>query len=133
MTSLSKPFFALFDSSISTGTFSSSSSQYKTLTSAIRTYADAYIALAGKYTPSDGGLSEQYDKSTGAPLSAVDLTWSYASAITAFAARDNLNFASWGASGLTVPSTCSSYAGGNGQTVPVTFKVQATTSYGGEL
>lgn len=89
--------------------------------------------MVAKYTPSDGGLAEQFDKSTGAPLSAVDLTWSYASALTAFAARNGTIPASWGASGLTVPSTCSTggSGGGGGSTVAVTFNVQATTVLGG--
>jgi glucoamylase len=56
----------------------------------------------------------------------VDLTWSYASAITAFQARNGTVPASWGASGLTVPSECLT------NTVAVTFNVQATTVFGGE-
>ena len=83
-------------------------------------------------TPSNGGLSEQFDRNTGSPLSAVDLTWSYASALTAFAARDGQTFASWGAAGLALPSSCSSNSGGGGNTVQVTFNVQATTVWGGE-
>ena len=62
-------------------------------------------------------------------MSAVDLTWSYASAITAFQARNGTVSASWGASGLTVPSTCQT---GGGDTVAVTFNVLATTVFGGE-
>ncbi|KAI5118802.1 hypothetical protein M0805_005144 [Coniferiporia weirii] len=132
VTSLSQPFFALFDSSISPGTYASSSSTYVTLTAAIKAYADSYIALAAQYTPADGGLAEQYDKTDGTPLSAVDLTWSYASALTAFEARNGTNakFASWGAKGLSVPATCATEAGGNGQTVKVTFNVDAETTSG---
>jgi glucoamylase len=59
----------------------------------------------------------------------LDLTWSYASALTAFAARNGTVPASWGASGLQVPSACLAYAG---PTVPVTFNVVAYTQYGGE-
>jgi glucoamylase len=81
------------------------------------------------YTPSGGGLAEQYSKSDGSPLSAVDLTWSYASAITAFQAREGIVPASWGAAGLVVPGTCHS---GGGSTVAVTFNVLATTFFGGE-
>lgn len=87
--------------------------------------------VVATYTPSGGGLAEQYSRSTGAPLSAVDLTWSYASALTAFEARNNTGFASWGAKGLT--TTCSGGSGGSsGSTVAVTFNVDATTVYGGK-
>ena len=133
MTTLSQPFFALFDSSIATGTFASSSTTFTTLTTAIKAYADSYIALAAKFTPSNGGLAEQYSRDNGTPLSAVDLTWSYASALTAFEARSGTKFASWGAKGLQVPSTCSTYSGGNGKTVAVTFNVVANTALGGLL
>ncbi|KAI9059251.1 carbohydrate-binding module family 20 protein [Trametes sanguinea] len=79
------------------------------------------------YTPADGGLAEQFSRSDGTPLSAVDLTWSYAAALTAFAARDGKTYGSWGAAGLKVPASCS---GGGGATVAVTFNVQATTVFG---
>ena len=80
-----------------------------------------------------GGLTEQIDKSSGNPTSATDLTWSYASAITAFKARGGAIPASWGAAGLAVPATCSTGGGGGsgGATVAVTLNVQATTVYGG--
>ena len=106
------------------------SSTYTTLTAAIKAFADGFVAVNAKYTPANGGLSEQYDKSSGAPTSAVDLTWSYASALTAFAARGGFASPGWGAQGLTVPSTCS---GSSGATVAVTFNVQATTVFGGKL
>lgn len=61
-------------------------------------------------------------------MSAVDLTWSYASTLTAFAARNGALPDSWGANGLLVPSTCSSNPG---PTVQVTFNVYAATEYGG--
>ncbi|KAG8678936.1 hypothetical protein FRC09_019405, partial [Ceratobasidium sp. 395] len=53
----------------------------------------------------------------------------YAAAITAFEARASKVPASWGASGLTVPATCSS-GGGGGSTVAVSFTVAATTTFG---
>ena len=136
VTALSQPFFALFDSSITTGTYDSSSSTFTSLTTAIQAYADSYIALAANYTPANGGLAEQYSRNNGTPLSAADLTWSYAAALTAFAARDGFTSPSWGASGLTSPSTCSTSGGGGGgsgggSTVAVTFNVHATTVWGG--
>lgn len=60
-----------------------------------------------KYIPSDGSLAEQFSRSNGSPLSAVDLTWSYAALLTAANARLGTMPASWNASS-TVPTTCSS-------------------------
>ncbi|OBZ68698.1 Glucoamylase [Grifola frondosa] len=113
VTSTSLAFFQQFSSGVAVGTYASTTSTYK----------------VAEYTPSGGGLAEQYSRSDGSPLSAVDLTWSYASVLTVFAAREGKTFASWGAAGLQVPSTCSSGGGGSG-TVSVTFNVQATTVYG---
>ena len=76
VTSVSLAFFKDFSSGVTAGTYAAGSTTYNTLTNAIKTYADGYLSIGQKYTPSGGGLSEQYDKSTGAPLSAPDLTWS---------------------------------------------------------
>jgi glucoamylase len=129
VTSISLPFFAQFDSTIKTGTYKSSSSTYKALVKAISAYADGYIALNAKYTPADGSLTEQFNKTTGVPASAVHLTWSYASALTAFYARDaSLIPTSWGAKDLKVPSVC--LPGPPQPTAKVTFNVVATTVEG---
>jgi len=126
ITSTSLPFFQTFQSTAAVGTYASTTTTYTTLTSAIQTYADGFVNVVAEYTPSGGGLAEQYSRSTGAPLSAVDLTWSYASVLTAFEARNDTAFASWGAKGLT--TSCSGGASAN--TVAVTFNVDATTVYG---
>lgn len=86
--------------------------------------------MNAKYTPVNGSLAEQFERNTGTPLSAADLTWSYASALTAFAARDGVVPTSWGAQGLTIPSGgCKSNPG---PTVNATFNVEATTQLGGD-
>jgi glucoamylase len=132
VTSLSLPFFQLFDSSITAGTYASTSATFTTLTTGVKTFADGFVAKVAQYTPSDGSLSEQYSKTDGTPLSATDLTWSYAATLTAFDARAGVVPASWGASGLT--STCGINTGGGGGsssgTVAVTFNVDATTVFG---
>jgi glucoamylase len=131
VTAVSQPFFSLFSSGISTGTFSSSSSTFNTLITGVQNYADSFVNVVAKYTPSSGGLSEQYSRSNGSPLSAVDLTWSYAALLTAYDARNGVVPASWGASGLKLPTSCSgNNGGGSGGTIPVTFDVQATTQFG---
>ena len=61
---------------ITIGTYASSSSTYSILTAALKTYADGYMSLIEEYTPSGGALAEQYSRANGAPLSAIDLTWS---------------------------------------------------------
>lgn len=48
---------------------------------------DAMMALARRTIPLDGHLSEQFSKVSGEQNSARDLTWSYASFITAYHAR----------------------------------------------
>ena len=130
VTSTSLAFFQQFDSSITAGTYASSTSTYSTLTTAVKDFADGFLEVNAKYTPSTGALSEQYDKSSGSQTSASDLTWSYAAALTAFSARSGKTYASWGAAGLT--STCGGSGGGGGGsgTVSVTFNVQATTFFG---
>ncbi|MCJ1315074.1 hypothetical protein MMC15_000389 [Xylographa vitiligo] len=109
VTSISLAFFQDFMPSITTGSYASSSSTYSTLTAAIKAYADGYMSLIEMYTPSGGALAEQYSRSNGVPLSAIDLTWSYASFLTAIARRSGTVPASWGESGgNTLPSSCSS-------------------------
>ena len=135
VTETSLPFFQQLVSGATTGTYAAGSATYTTLTTAVKTFADEFVSVVEEYTPSDGALAEQYSRSNGQPLSAVDLTWSYASALTAFGARSGTKTASWGAKGLLVPSTCSSNpgGGGSGDTVAMTFNVQATTTQGGKL
>ncbi|KAF5388878.1 hypothetical protein D9757_005599 [Collybiopsis confluens] len=132
VTSISLPFFQLFDSGVTVGTYASTSATFTTLTNGIKAYADGFVAVVAKFTPKTGSLSEQYSKSDGSQVSAVDLTWSYAATLTAFDARAGISATSWGAQGLT--STCSISTGGGGGgssgTVAVTFNVQATTVFG---
>lgn len=124
VTSTSLGFFQQFDTSLTTGTYTSFSPTFTSLTSAIKNFADGFVAIGAQYTPTSGALSEQFSRSDGTPLSAIDLTWSYASALTVFAARAGQTSASWGAQGLTVSSSCST---SNSPTVSVEFNVNATT------
>ncbi|EPS97511.1 hypothetical protein FOMPIDRAFT_154119 [Fomitopsis schrenkii] len=129
VTSTSLAFFQQFDSSVTAGTYASGSDEYTTLTSAVQSFADGFVEIIAEYTPSNGSLSEQYSKSDGSPLSAYDLTWSFASALTAFEARAGNTYGSWGAAGLAV--NCS--GGSSGSTVAVTFTVNYDTVYGENL
>lgn len=67
--------------------------------------------IVATYAQSNGSLSEQFSGSTGAPLSARDLTWSYAAFLTAATRRARIVPYSWGEPlANSVPSDCSSTA-----------------------
>ncbi|KAJ6508344.1 glucoamylase [Mycena sanguinolenta] len=137
VTSTSLAFFQQFLPSVAVGTYTSSTSTFTTLTAAVKTFADGFIGVVAEFTPAGGGLAEQFSRSNGAPVSAVDLTWSYAAALTAFSARAGVTSPGWGAAGLVVPTTCqtsgSGGSGGSGPTVSVTFNVVATTVEGEDI
>lgn len=78
--------------------------------------------MNAKYTPADGGLSEQYSAETGVPTSAIKLTWSYVSSLTAFDRRSGINPGSWGATSISLPvgGTCST---NEILSAPVTFTI----------
>lgn len=105
ITSVSLPFFRDIFPSAAVGTYPSSSATYTSIRNAVRAYADGYMSNAQKYTPASGALAEQYNRANGAPLSAVDLTWSYAAFLTASARRKGFMPPSWKAP-TTVPGTC---------------------------
>jgi glucoamylase len=108
ITSTSLAFFKAIYSSAATGTYSSDTSTFTAIISAVQTYADGFMSIVEEYTPSDGTLTEQFQRDSGAPMSASALTWSYAALLTAAARRASSVGPSWGSSnGNTVPSTCS--------------------------
>ncbi|KAH9047688.1 glycoside hydrolase family 15 protein [Lactarius hengduanensis] len=101
VTPTSKAFFEQFSPDIAPGTYrSDSSSTYSQLSDAIRAHADGFVEIVARHTPPDGRLAEQFDKTSGKPASAADLTWSYAAALTAFRSRKGGFGGSWGAKGL---------------------------------
>lgn len=127
--STSLAFWRDLNPNIGTGTYQSKSTTFKSLVAAVKDYADGYMAIVQKYTPANGGLSEQFSKTDGHPMSAVDLTWSYAAFLTAAVRRDSVMPASWGeASANAVPAVCK--GGIPPCTVSVIFDEVATTSPG---
>ncbi|KAL2839805.1 putative glucoamylase precursor [Aspergillus pseudoustus] len=101
-------FTDIIGSNVTTGSFSKTSAQYTSLTSAVKTYADGFVSIVQEYTPSDGSLAEQFTRDAGEPASATLLTWSFASFLTAVSRRNGEVPASWGASKAgTLPSQCS--------------------------
>lgn len=114
VTSTSLPFFRDFCSEIQPGTYDSASLTYKIITKAIRKYADGFLSIVEKYTPADGALAEQFNRDTGIPLSATDLTWSYASFLSATDRRAGHVPASWA-------SDSSDSSSSNSSTLPSAF------------
>ncbi len=55
--------------------------------SALRTRGDQFLEKFHVYTPVGGGLAEQFERADGRPMSARDLTWSYAAFLTALKFR----------------------------------------------
>ncbi|KAL3420003.1 Glucoamylase P [Phlyctema vagabunda] len=82
-------------------------SPFAKIMDAVTAYADSFVAVAQKYTPADGSLSEQFDRATGAPLSARDLTWSYAAFVTMAERRAGQYPETWGVRKVApAPATC---------------------------
>ncbi|KAK8130128.1 glycosyl hydrolase family 15 [Apiospora kogelbergensis] len=149
VTSTSLPFFQDLSSSVSTGTYSSDTQTYKTLYDATFAYADSFVNNVAKYVGANGALSEQYDRNNGSPLSARDLTWSYAAVLSAAARRAGvvpLGWADSNSAATLVPGNCyaTSVVGaytaaptgsfpanqtpGNGSPVPTTTPTSAATT-----
>jgi len=121
-------------------------SEFSQIVNAVTAYADSFVAIVEKYTPADGSLSEQFNRDTGVPLSAIDLTWSFASFVTMAQRRSGQYPASWDTRDVTsLPSVCAGTsttgvyapaiaAGAPNSTVScevsVLFEVNATTYYG---
>ncbi|KAI4264070.1 MAG: hypothetical protein L6R42_000808 [Xanthoria sp. 1 TBL-2021] len=140
---ISLPFFRDLDPSVAIGVYPASSPVHSNITAAMRNYADEYVSVVQEFTPPDGSLAEQYSRDDGSPISAVALTWSYASFLTATARRSSVVPNSWGASKAgTPPATCSgtsaqgTYAPApidctsSASNVAVTFDVREPTIYG---
>jgi glucoamylase len=123
-----------------------SNSVFAQICNAATSYADGFVQIALQYTPTNGSLSEQFGRDDGLPLSAYDLTWSYASFITMSQRRSGQYPASWGTrNAAAIASTCAgtsttgtyvpaTAAGAPNNpvscTVSTTFNVNASTYYG---
>lgn len=65
---------------------------------AVTAYADGFVEVVQTYTPDNGTLNEQINKTTGDPTSAIALTWSFAAFVTMSERRAGQFPPSWGAS-----------------------------------
>ncbi|KAH8680884.1 family 15 glycosyl hydrolase [Xylariales sp. PMI_506] len=130
-----------------TYTADSKCGEFALIVSAVTAYADSFASIVEQYTPSNGSLSEQFNKTApGNPLSAYDLTWSFAAFVTMAERRAGQYPPSWEPTTLaTLPATCQgtstagSYAPALAAGAPnvtatcastVRFEVNATTYYG---
>lgn len=90
VTNTSAPFFTYFapNSGAVIGTaYASNSTVFKSTIASLEGWGDAFMRRIKYYTPADGHLPEEYNRNTGVPQGASDLTWSYASVLTASFAR----------------------------------------------
>jgi glucoamylase len=109
---LSLPFFRELVSTAAVGTYNDESPGYGALLNAVLAYADGFVNLVAMYAAPNGSLAEQFSKDDGSPLSARDLTWSYAAFLTAVARRSGIAPPSWAPSRVqdnslgNVPASC---------------------------
>ncbi|CCH42734.1 Glucoamylase [Wickerhamomyces ciferrii] len=89
VTELSLPFWKYYTGVSETGSINSDSDQFKQIIQSLLGWGDAYLRVVKYYAGEDGHLSEQFDKDSGVIRGARDLTWSYASLVTAAIARAN--------------------------------------------
>ena len=88
VTPLNKAFYNSFlELNLSVGTIAITDAQFKTVIMALVGKGDAFIRRVMNHS-NNGALPEQFNRDTGIPQGARDLTWSYASIITANKARD---------------------------------------------
>lgn len=93
VTNVSKPFFDYFASEANAQigqSYASGSKQFGQIISSLNGWGDAFMRAIKFYTPSSGHLTEEINRNSGVPQGAADLTWSYASVLTAAMARASL-------------------------------------------
>ncbi|KAK5130281.1 hypothetical protein LTR08_002241 [Meristemomyces frigidus] len=93
ITNTSKPFFDYFapGAGLQVGqSYEFGSNKYNAAINGLNGWGDAFLRTIKYYTPADGHLSEEFNRNTGVAQGAADLTWSYASVLTAAFARAEL-------------------------------------------
>nr|POE64151.1 glucoamylase [Quercus suber] len=90
VTTTSASFFDYFAASagLEAGqTYTRTSQEFADAISGLNGWGDAFMRTIKYYMPSDGRLAEEFNRHTGVPQGAADLTWSYASVLTAAMSR----------------------------------------------
>lgn len=135
ITDVSLSFFKDLYADAAVGTYEKSSAEFTAIVAAVKTYADGYMTKAQEHTPDSGDFSEQYDRASGSPLSAADLTWSYASFLSVADRRAGIVPATWGSiNGNTVPEgNCgsSAFSGSYASAGDITFPANQTPGTAG--
>jgi glucoamylase len=93
VTDISLPFWSYFApaAQVSAGTaYPKESNEFQVAVSALEGWGDAFLRRVKFHSPADGRLAEEYDRNDGVITGAADLTWSYASVLTAAFARARL-------------------------------------------
>ncbi|OLL24226.1 Glucoamylase [Neolecta irregularis DAH-3] len=85
-----KFFQQFFDKAEPGRSYSSDSQEFKHIVDGISNYADTFLDVVRQFSARNGSLSEEFDRNTGEPRGARDLTWSYAALISAKMARDGM-------------------------------------------
>jgi len=80
-------FYAAGQNLTSGASYKSGSAQFTAMIQGLQGWGDAYIRTVKYYTPANGHLTEEINRDTGVSQGALDLTWSYASVLTAAFAR----------------------------------------------
>ncbi|KAF6834362.1 glucan 1,4-alpha-glucosidase-like protein [Colletotrichum plurivorum] len=107
VTQISLPFFRDRLGSVAPGTYASGTATYTSLINAVSAYADGFMNVVATYAQTNGSLAEQFSRSNGQPLSADDLTWSYAAFLTAAQRRAAVIPPGWvSPSATSVPGNC---------------------------
>ena len=93
VTNTSLPFWQFFapSASLAAGqTYVIDSAEFGAAISGLEGWADAFMRRVKYHEPADGRFAEEYNRDTGNNTGAQDLTWSYASILTAAFARAKL-------------------------------------------
>ncbi|KAH7040448.1 glycoside hydrolase family 15 protein [Microdochium trichocladiopsis] len=108
ITSTSLPFFKDIYPSAVVGSYAAGTQTYTDIYNAVFLYGEGFMNVVQKYIQTNGSIAEQFDRNNGQPLSARDLTWSYAAFLTAAARRAGIVPVGWAVpSASSVPSVCS--------------------------
>jgi glucoamylase len=87
------PFFAYYapQAGLKSKTYKSNTKEFASVIASLKGWGDAYIRRIKYHTPAGGNLAEEFNRNDGHAQGAYDLTWSYASLLTAAFARAALS------------------------------------------
>ncbi|KAG9696846.1 glucoamylase precursor, partial [Aureobasidium melanogenum] len=91
---ITAPFFAYYAPAAGlklSKTYSSNTKEFASMIASLKGWGDAYIRRIKYHTPAGGNMSEEFNRNNGIAQGAADLTWSYASLLTAAFARAALS------------------------------------------